>query len=86
MKGKPGRTVEFKVKKVRSGEIVDIPIVRERIHLPDVEYAGMLDDTTGYILQTGFTENVSSDLKTKFLELKEKGMKRFVLDLRGNGG
>ena len=86
MKGKPGTTVVFKVKKVRTGEIVDIPIVRERIHLPDVEYAGMLDDTTGYILQTGFTENVSADLKAKFLELKEKGMKRFVLDLRGNGG
>ena len=86
MKGKPGTTVVFKVKKVRTGEIVDIPIVRERIHLPDVEYAGMLDDTTGYILQTGFTENVSADLKDKFLELKEKGMKRFVLDLRGNGG
>ena len=86
MKGKPGTTVVFKVKKVRTGEIVDIPIVRERIHLPDVEYAGMLDDTTGYILQTGFTENVSSELKAKFLELKKKGMKRFVLDLRGNGG
>ena len=86
MKGKPGTTVVFKVKKVRTGEIVDIPIVRERIHLPDVEYAGMLDDTTGYILQTGFTENVSAELKAKFLDLKKKGMKRFVLDLRGNGG
>ena len=59
MKGKPGTTVTFKVKKVRTGEIVDIPIVRERIHFPDIEYAGMLDDTTGYILQSGFTENVS---------------------------
>lgn len=86
MKGKPGTTVVFKVKKVRTGEIVDIPIVRERIHLPDVEYAGMLDDTTGYILQTGFTENVSTELRSKFLELKKQGMKRFVLDLRGNGG
>lgn len=86
MKGKPGTTVTFTVKKVRTGEIVEIPIVRERIHLPDVEYAGMLDDTTGYILQTGFTDKVSADVKTKFLELKEKGMKKFVLDLRGNGG
>ena len=86
MKGKPGTTVVFKVKKVRTGEIVDIPIVRERIHLPDVEFAGMLDDTTGYILQTGFTENVSTELRARFLDLKKQGMKRFVLDLRGNGG
>lgn len=86
MKGKPGTTVTFKVRKVRTGEIKDIQIVRERIHFPDIEYSGMLDDTTGYILQSGFTENVSNELKQKVLELKGKGMKRLVLDLRGNGG
>ncbi len=86
MKGKPGTTVVFTVKKVRTGDTLDIAIVRERIHLPDVEYAGMLDDTTGYILQTGFTENVSADVKARFLDLKKQGMKRLVLDLRGNGG
>jgi carboxyl-terminal processing protease len=86
MKGKPGTTVVFKVKKVRTGDTLDIPVVRERIHFPDIEYAGMLDDTTGYILQSGFTENVSSEIKSRFLDLKKQGMKRLVLDLRGNGG
>lgn len=86
MKGKPGTVVHFKVKKVRTGEIVNIDVTRERIHLPDIEYAGMLDDTTGYILQTKFTENVARTLKDNYLELKKKGMKRFILDLRGNGG
>ncbi len=86
MKGKPGTTVVFKVKKVRTGDTLDIPVVRERIHFPDIEYAGMLDDTTGYILQSGFTENVSGEIRSKFQELKKQGMKRLVLDLRGNGG
>ena len=86
MKGKPGTTVVFKVKKVRTGDTLDIPVVRERIHFPDIEYAGMLDDTTGYILQSGFTENVSGEIRSKFQELKKLGMKRLVLDLRGNGG
>lgn len=86
MKGKPGTTVVFKVKKVRTGDTLDIPVIRERIHFPDIEYADMLDDTTGYILQSGFTENVSNELKHKVLSLKDKGMKRLVLDLRGNGG
>jgi carboxyl-terminal processing protease len=86
MKGKPGTTVHFKVKKVRTGEIVEIDVTRERIHLPDVEYAGMLNDTTGYILQTGFTSNVSADVRNAFLKLKNQGMKKLVLDLRGNGG
>ena len=86
MKGKPGTTVVFTVKKVRTGDTLDIPIVRERIHLPAYSTSGMLDDTTGYILQTGFTENVSADVKARFLDLKKQGMKRLVLDLRGNGG
>lgn len=86
MKGKPGTTVVFKVRKVRTGDTLDIPVIRERIHFPDIEYAGMLDDTTGYILQSGFTENVSNEMKHKVLELKNQGMKRLVLDLRGNGG
>ena len=86
MKGKPGTTVVFTVKKGLTGEIMEVPVLRERIHMPDVEYAGMLDDTTGYILQSGFTENVSADIRSKVLDLKKQGMKRLVLDLRGNGG
>lgn len=86
MKGKPGTTVVFKVKKVHTGDTLDIPVVRERIHFPDIEYAGMIDDTTGYILQASFTDNVAQDLRNRFIELKNQGMKRLVLDLRGNGG
>lgn len=86
MKGKPGTTVVFTVRKVRTGDTLDVPVVRERIHFPDIEYSGMLDDTTGYILQTGFTENVSAEIRSRFNELRKQGMKRLVLDLRGNGG
>ncbi len=86
MKGKPGTTVVFKMKKVRTGDTLDVPIIRERIHLPDIEYAGKLNDTTGYILLSGFSENVSSELRNKFVELEKQKIKRLVLDLRGNGG
>ena len=86
MKGKPGTVVRFKVKKVYTDEIVDVDITRERIHLPDVEYYGMLDSETGYIYQSGFTENVSGEIRNAVLDLKKQGMKKLVLDLRGNGG
>ena len=86
MKGKPGTTVNFRVLKGGSGDTVDVAIVRERIHIPDVEYVGMLDDTTGYIKQIGFTEKVTDDVKAGYFKLKDAGMKRLVLDLRGNGG
>ena len=86
MKGKPGTKVHFKIRKVRSGDIVDVDIVRERIQLPSVDYVGMLDSETGYIRQTKFTENVSSEIRNGYHELKARGMTRLILDLRGNGG
>lgn len=86
MKGKAGTQVVFKVKKVRTGEEVEYKITRERIHMPNVEYYGMLDDRTGYIYQSRFTGNVSEEVKNAVLELKKQGMQRLVLDLRGNGG
>lgn len=87
MKGKPGTDVVFTVKKVRSGEISKVKITRERIHLPNVEYYGMLDDgKTGYIFQTGFTEGTSEEVRKALISLKSQGASRIVLDLRGNGG
>jgi len=93
MRGKPGTTVKFKVRKLRSGDtwkagdIVDVDVVRERIVLPAVEYVGMLDDgTTGYIMLSRFTDGVGQQIREGIIELQKKGMTRLVLDLRGNGG
>ncbi len=87
MKGKPGTSVVFTVKKVYTGEVKDVTVVRERIKLPDVEYAGMLEDgKTGYIMQSGFTEGVSAEVKAAVQRLKAQGMQKLVLDLRSNGG
>ena len=92
MRGKPGTTVKFKVKKLRAGDLwkagdeIEIPVVRERISMPALEYVGMLDDKTGYMLQTKFTEGVGSAVREGYLKLKKQGMERLVLDLRGNGG
>ena len=86
MRGKPGTTVSFKVKKVYTGEILDINVTRERIVLPSVEYSGLLENGDGYVMMAKFTDGVSQDIRSAFLRLKSQGMKRFVLDLRGNGG
>ncbi|MDY6417384.1 MAG: S41 family peptidase [Bacteroidales bacterium] len=86
MRGEPGSQVVFKVKKLRSGEVTDITVTRERIKLDDIEYAGMLDGNVGYISQTGFTDGVGDEFRRHVTELKKQGMKTLVLDLRGNGG
>ena len=92
MRGKPGTTVVFRVKKLRggptwqAGEVIEVPVTRERITLPSIEYVGMLDDRDGYILMTKFTEGVGQGIRDAYNTLKKKGMKRLVLDLRSNGG
>lgn len=87
MKGKPATQVCFHVRKVRSGEIKDITITREKIHIPDIEYAALLDGTkTGYIRIGGFTEGLGADFRSRVKELRKQGMDKLVIDLRGNGG
>ena len=92
MRGKPGTTVKFQVKKLRggptwkAGDVIEVPVVRERIVLPSVEYVGMVDDTTGYILASKFTDGVAQAVRDAVVALKKNGARRICLDLRGNGG
>ena len=92
MRGKPGTQVVFRVKKLRggptwqAGEVVEIPVTRERIALPSIEYVDMLNDQDGYVLMTKFTDGVGQGIRDAYNTLKKKGMKRLVLDLRSNGG
>ena len=87
MRGVPGTSVKFLVKRLRSGLEEEITVVRERVHVSDVPYYGMISDTVGYIRITGFTVDGWKDVKKALLDLKrDPKMKRLVLDLRGNGG
>jgi carboxyl-terminal processing protease len=84
LKGPKGTTIMVEVE--RGSEIKKLSITRDEIKLPDVPYSGMIDETTGYIKLNSFTQTAASDVKAAFTELKSKGMKQLVLDLRGNGG
>lgn len=84
--GQPGTDVLLSIQRTGSSEPLSITIKREEIKIPDVPFFGMIDDQTGYIKLTGFTQTAGQDVKDAFLNLKGKNMKRCVLDLRGNGG
>lgn len=86
MKGTAGTVVNFKVCDGRTKDTVNIALKRERIHVPSVEYSGIIRDSIGYIVVNSFTENVSLEFKTAFLDLKKQGVRRLVIDLRDNGG
>lgn len=87
MRGTPGTKVVFKVKKVHTGELKNVTITRQTIHLPDIEYYGYVAPHTGYIYQTGFTEGVGDQIRAAIKDLRTHGqLDTLVLDLRGNGG
>lgn len=86
MKGQPGTEVRFKVVKGRTKDTVDVVVVRERIHVSDISYAGIYRDDIGYIQLTGFTAKMAEEFKENVLRLKDAGAKRLVIDLRDNGG
>ena len=87
MRGNAGTDVVFEIKKLRSGDTLEIKITREKIHIPDVVFHGMVSDSIGYIRITGFTLGGAKDVRRALLELKkDPALKKVVLDLRGNGG
>ena len=86
MKGQPGTQVKFLVRKGRTGKEEEIIVTRERVHIPDVSYSGVLRDSIGYIRHDAFTEGGSRDFRKAFEQLQGKGVKHLVIDLRGNGG
>lgn len=51
-----------------------------------IKYYYMADKTTGYICLTMFSETTLNDFRKAESELKKKGMKNLVLDLRANNG
>jgi len=55
------------------------------VELPSV-FGEMLDKKTGYIQITQFTGVTLQQYKDMFVELKDKGMERLVIDLRDNPG
>ena len=61
-------------------------MVRDEINIPTIPAEFMLDAQTGYVRLQDFAENTDRDLGRALAELREKGMKRLVLDIREQPG
>lgn len=87
LRGDAGTTVKLVVKRPgQDGKPLTFVLTRRNIQLPLVPYYGMQNDSVGYLLLTGFTRGTSQEVRHAVNELKEKGMKAMVLDLRDNPG
>ncbi len=88
LRGAAGTTVNLKLKSAQTQQIYDKAVIREDINIGSVPYAGMLNDNTGYIRLTQFTERCGSLVSKAYDSLRKANpaMQGIVLDLRGNPG
>lgn len=84
LKGPKGTTIDVVIE--RNGAKQTLKITRDEIKFPDVPFSGMLNETVGYIALNSFTQTASQEVTAAFNDLKSKGMKQLIFDLRGNGG
>lgn len=84
MKGKEGIKVKLSVYRDGKGYL-DFNLKTEKIVIKSVKHE-MLKDSIGYIRIASFDEHTSKDFNKALSDLKSKGMKGLILDLRDNGG
>jgi len=87
LKGAKGSSFSLEYERPNQG-VNTVKVERDEIKVPDVPYYGMVDEDSkiGYIKLSSFTQTASRSVKDAYLKLSEEGMKKVILDLRGNGG
>lgn len=83
IKGEEGSNVTIEV--LRGEQTLTFEVTRAKVNTNPI-YSEKLENNIGYLEITSFDEGVAEDFKSKYLDLKEQGIKGLVIDLRDNGG
>lgn len=86
LRGVAGTTIKLKLRRYNQKRTFEKTFQREAIHIESIDYYGILPNQVGYISLSDFTDKAYQDFRTALMELKEKGIKSLVIDLRNNGG
>ena len=87
VRGERGTSVKIQIERVGDSAPIDFEIVRGGVPLPSIRNFFMLPNSIGYIgLTGGFQQTTSEELSIAIADLKKRGMKSLILDLRGNPG
>jgi carboxyl-terminal processing protease len=84
MKG--SKNTKITIKYIRQGKTAIAVISLDEQEVKSVPFYDKIDDKTGYIVLTQFTQKASSEVKAALENLKKQGAENIVLDLRGNPG
>jgi carboxyl-terminal processing protease len=86
LRGAKGTTVHIEIKRGGYEQIIPLDVTRDEVFIPTIPAYFMIDSGTGYIQLRDFGENTDHDLKIALHDLAARGMRRLLLDIRGNPG
>lgn len=84
LNGLPDSKVNLQIQ--RQNNTFNVSVTRKKIDVHPVPYYTMLAEDTGYISFIKFNDDASAEVKKAFFDLKEKGMKKLIIDVRSNPG
>ncbi len=84
IRGEKGTTVTFSV--LRGGKIISIPVVRDTIEVPEIDYSLDKDSGVYSIALFEFSGNSAELFDRAFTDFLSSGSKKLIVDLRGNPG
>ncbi len=87
LRGTKGTIVNVDIKRAGVEELLNFDIERDKIPLYSLETSFLLDNTDiGFFRINRFMETTHEELVNAAAKLKAQGMKKMILDLRGNPG
>lgn len=86
LKGQNGTNLKLQILRYGEKKPQDVTVTRGIVKIESVPYYGMINETVGYINLTEFSGTAAKEVKSAFNDLKAKGMKQLIFDLRENGG
>jgi carboxyl-terminal processing protease len=86
LKGPTGTKVTIGVKRKGVNELIDFEITRAKIPIYSVDVSYMPTKDIGYIKITTFAKTTYQEFLNAIDKLKSSGMKKLIVDLRGNNG
>lgn len=86
LRGPKGTKVKVAILRTGMKELIVFDITRDKIPLYSVDVSYMVDNEVGYISVNRFSATTRDEFVEALMKLKNKGMKKLVLDLRNNPG
>lgn len=86
LRGESGTKVRLGIRRSTSPELLPFEVTRGPIPVTSIDASYLIDDVTGYIRVNKFGRTTYDEFYTDMVKLRDDGAKRYVVDLRGNGG